>query len=258
MTSEDFKKQLDNPKNIYCLVSSDSEMIDLYIKRFKDAIQADNLSYGSIKPYGKLFMKKTLNVLYMPKLEESIFERNEFIFIHTDNIDKRTALYKKYSNQIIELSNDYTNYIMKHSDMNKSQANKLCKMCNNDLGIIKNNLLLYNTVGKVKFNDYSNDIFNWVECFIKKEDLPRITESTIAIMALLSANSQSLLKIKQNNTKGMNPYLVKNLSMIKDYRSEDELVNIISTCFYLDLNIKNGNIQNDTALKYLIAKCHKN
>ena len=68
MNAEKFKEEMKNPKNIYCLVSSDSKMIDLYVKRFKDAIQADQISYGEIRSFGRLFKKKTLNVLYLEKI----------------------------------------------------------------------------------------------------------------------------------------------------------------------------------------------
>ena len=44
MTGQEFKDSLKNPKNIYCLVSTDSKIIDLYIKRFQAAINADKLS----------------------------------------------------------------------------------------------------------------------------------------------------------------------------------------------------------------------
>ena len=64
----------------------------------------------------------------MPKLDEEIFKRPEYIFIHTDSIDKRSAIYKKYQNQIIEVANDYTNYIMKHSNFNEAEAKHFAKI----------------------------------------------------------------------------------------------------------------------------------
>ena len=141
MNKDEFKEAMKHPKNIYCLVSSDAKMIDLYKDRFKDAIKADQVIFGKIQPTGLLFKRKTLNVVYMPKLEEDIFERKEYIFIHTDSIDKRTAVFKKYKDQIILLENDYTNYIVNHSNMNEEQAKLFAKRCKNDLGIIENELL---------------------------------------------------------------------------------------------------------------------
>jgi hypothetical protein len=126
MNKEEFKKAMSNPKNVYCLVSSDAGMIDLYLNRFKDAIQADQLNYGSIQSTGRLFKKKTLNVIYATKLSEDMFERKEFVFIHTDSVDKRTSVYKKYKNQIIELNNDYTNWIVEHSNMTLEEAKVFC------------------------------------------------------------------------------------------------------------------------------------
>ena len=214
MTGPEFKLALKNPKNIYCLISTDSEIIDLYVDRFKNAIKADLISYGQIKPYGKLFKKKTLNVLYMPKVDESIFNRNEYIFIYTDNIDKRSSIYKQHKDQYIELDNDYTKYI--------------------------------------------SDLYKWIDCFIKKQSLPRINESPISVMALLSTNCQNILKVKQNKISGMNPYIVKCAKELDSYITEEELVQLIGDCFYLDSQIKKGLIDIDYVLEYLKVRRYSN
>lgn len=253
MTGDEFKKSLVNPKNVYCLVSADSEMIDLYVDRFKRAINAESLSYGQIRPYGKLFKKKTLNVLYMPKIDEDIFNRKEYIFVYTDSIDKRTSVYKQYKDQIIELSNDYTTYIMKNSNMNESQAERFAKANLYDLGMIKNGLTIYKDSGYTyrRFTDYHSDSIEWVNAFIKRETLPKCNESPISVMALLSVNCQNILKVKQGKTTGMNPYVVNCVRPLIDYMSEQELVQIINDCFYLDCQVKKGLIDVDYTLKYL-------
>lgn len=258
MTSEEFKNQLKNPKNVYCLVSTDSKMIDLYIKRFKEAIQADNIIYGKIDALGKLFKRKTLCVLYKDKLTEDLFTRPEYIFIHTDTIDKRTAIYKKYKDQIIELSNNYVGYITKNSNMNDEEAKIFAKMCNNDLGIIEHRLYIYNLTNMTfkdisYFEDYSSDSLLWVEKYIKNEPLPSCKESPISVMALLSVNCQNLVRILQNNTSGMNPYMITQLSMLKSYRNEEELKQIIKLCFYLDCQIKKGSFDINDTYNYLKA-----
>lgn len=257
MTSDEFKSQLKNPKNVYCLVSTDSKMIDLYINRFKEAIKADNIIYGKIDSLGKLFRRKSLCVLYLDKLTEDIFNRSEYIFIHVDSIDKRTAIYKKYNNQIIELNNNYANYISKNSNMTDQQAKHFCKMCENDLGIIENRLYIYNLTNMTfdyamsYFEDYSSDSILWVENYIKKEPLPNCLDSPISVMSLLSVNCQNLIKIKKNNTLGMNPYIIKQLSMLKSYRSEQELLDIIKLCYKLDCQIKKGLFDINNTFKYL-------
>lgn len=253
MNKDEFKTAMNNPKNIYCLVSIDSEMIDLYMNRFKDAIHADLVSYGQIKPYGKLFKKKTLSVLYMPKIDESIFERKEYIFIYTDSIDKRTSAYKKYKDQIIELDNNFVPYIMKNSNLSETEAIKFAKSNNNDFGRIKNGLIIYNDSNMKydRFVDYSSDIYGWVDAFFKKQKLPNVNESPISIMALLSTNSQNILRIKQNDTYGMNPYIISVNSQLAKDLSIEELVQIINDCFYLDSQIKKGLIDPDDAISYL-------
>ncbi|MBQ8218439.1 MAG: hypothetical protein IJZ79_01480 [Bacilli bacterium] len=254
MTSDDFKKALKtNPNNIYILVSIDSEMVDLYVERFKNAIGASIVSHGQIRHCGKLFKHKTLNVLYMPKLDESIFERKEYIFIYTESIDKRTAVYKNYKDYIIELNNNYIDYIMKNSDMNEEQAKHLAKVNNNDLGRIKNCLAIYKDSNSCynRFTDYSSDIYAWVDCFIKKKPLPRITESPISVMALLSTNLQNLLRVKNKDTKGMNPYIVRVNSELVNYMTKEEIIQIIGDCFFLDCQIKKGLLDINHALEYL-------
>lgn len=251
MNKDEFKEAMNNPKNVYCIVSTDARMIDLYCSRFRDAIHADQVRYGSIQASGLLFKKKTLNVIYEPKLTEDLFERKEYIFIHTDSIDKRTAAYKRYKNQIIILDNDYTKYIMQHSNMNEVQAKEFTKQCNNDLGIIESELVIYNECG-THYNDYSSDIYNWVESFIKNAPLPRVDESEISLMALLSNNCQDLLKVKQKNTLGMNPYRIQCMNELKSYRTEEELINIIKDCFYYDCQVKRGLI--DTKYTIEIVK----
>ena len=256
MNGKDFKKALLNPKHVYCLISIDSEMVDLYVSRFKEAIKADRVNYGSIKPSGLLFRTKILNVLYLQKLEPELFESSSYIFIYTDSIDKRSSIYKKYKDQIIEISNDYTNFIQSHSDMTREQASKFAKMCNNDLGIIKNNLSIYNDSNMIynKFIDYSSDIYLWVDNFIKKQPLPNINESPISVMALLATNCTNLYKVKTNNIAGMNPYIIRCMRDLESYISEEELIQIINDCFYLDSQIKKGLIDINYTLDYLILR----
>lgn len=260
MTSQEFKLSLKNPKNVYCLISTDSEMIDLYMHRFKTAINAELVSYGQIKSYGKLFRKKTLNVLYLPKLDESIFNRKEFIFIYTDTIDKRSSIYKKYKDQIIELNNNYTSYIMKNSNMNEQDAINFAAMNNNDLGLIKNALIIYNESNSNynRFTDYSSNLYLWINKYIKKEQLPRVEESPISIMALLSTNCQNILRVKQNNTNDMNPYVVKCAKELDTYITKEELIQIIGDCFYLDCMIKKGLIEPNYALDYIKVRRYSN
>ena len=257
MNGKDFKESLKDPKNIYCLISVDSGLIDLYVNRFKEAIKADQISYGTIKPYSKLFRKKTLNVVYMPKLEDDIFKRNEFIFIYTDSIDKRTAIYKQYKDQIIEVSNDYTKHIMNNSNFTEEEAKNFAKINNNDLGLIDNNLALYKASDQTydRFTNYSGSIYDWVNAFIKKEPLPpNVEESPISVMALLSNNCQSLLKIKQHDTLGLNPYTIQCLKPVENCLTIEQLVQIINDCFYLDCAIKKDIIDIKYVLPYLIAR----
>lgn len=253
MNGKEFKEELKNPKNIYCLVSTDSAMVDLYVNRFKTAIGATNVSYGKIKPYGKLFKQKTLNVLYVPKLEEDIFDRREFIFIYTDSVDKRLAVYKQHKDRFIELNNDYTDYIMKNSNMTEEQAKKFIIANKNDFGLITNNLKLYKDSGYTynRFTDYSSDSIAWVNAFIKKEPLPKCNESPISVMALLSVNCQNILNVKRNNTKDMNPYIVQCVRPLVNYMTEEELAQIIGDCFYYDCMIKKDLINIDYVLKCL-------
>lgn len=256
MNGKDFKSAMKNPKNIYILVSTDAAMVDLYVSRFKEAINAETVSYGKIRPYGKLFKKITLNVLYMPKIDERIFDRKEYIFIYTDAIDKRSSVYKKHSDQIIELKNDYLNYVMTHSNMTEDEAKQLIKRCVNDLGLIKSELTVYNASDSC-YNgsiDYSNDIYGWVDAFFKKEPLPRCTESPISIMALLSTNCSNLLNVMDYKTKGMNPYIVSCCKRLLPYVTKQEVVQIIGDCFYLDSQIKKGLIDVDYVLDYLIVR----
>ncbi len=260
MTGNDFKLAMKNPKNIYILVSTDSEMIDLYVNRFKNAIHIDDISYGQIKSYGKLFKKKVLSVVYMHKIDIDIFKRQEYIFIYTDSIDKRSAIYKQHKDQIIELKNDYTKYIMNNSDLDESSAKFFAKAHNNDLGAIKNSLTLYKESDYTynRFTNYSSDLYLWIEKFIKKEKLPKlIDESPISVMALLSTNCQNILRIKNNDIVDMNPYIIKCMNDLVSYRSNEELYSIIGDCFYLDCQIKKGLIDINDVINYLIIKDYK-
>ena len=256
MNKEEFKKAMKNPKNVYCLVSTDSAMVDLYSKRFKEAIGAELVSHGKIKPYGKLFKKKTLNVLYMPKVDEELFNKKEYIFVYTDSIDKRSSAYKKHKDQFIELKNDYTKYIIEHTGMAEEEAKYLIKISNNDFGLILSAIDAYNESDKdtAQLTDYSSDIYGWVDAYIKKEPLPRCIESPISIMALLSTNCTNLLRVKQKNNAGMNPYIVTCMLKLSPYISEEELVKIIGDCFYLDCQIKKGLIDIDDTINYLILR----
>lgn len=198
--------------------------------------------------------------MYMQKIDLDIFNRREYIFIYTDSIDKRSAVYKQYKDRFIELNNDYTKYIMNNSDLNECEAKHFAKAHNNDLGAIKNSLTIYNDSNSCynRFTDNSSDIYLWVENFIKKEKLPKINnESPISIMALLSTNCQNILKVKNNDTIGMNPYIIKCMNDLKSYRTDQELYNIISDCFFIDCQIKKGMFDINDTINYLIIQDYK-
>lgn len=260
MNGKEFKESLKSPKHIYCLVTIDSGLVDIYVKRFKEAIGADNVNYsGTIKTGVGLLKKVTLNVIYMPKLDEEIFKQQRgYTLIYTESVDKRTAVYKNNKDCFIELENDYVPYVMKHSDMDEVKARNFVRKSNNDLGTIINNLKIYNlSDGEYKIADTSNDIYLWVDRFVMGKSLPNIEESAISIMAVLSTNCQDLLKIKQGKTAGMNPYRISNLQGLLKYRSEAELISIINDCFYLDCSVKKGIIDIDNIIDYLIMKYRK-
>lgn len=255
MNGKDFKK-LKTYKNVYCLVSTDSAMIDLYVERFKNGIKADQINFGYIKPYGKLFKKKTLNVLYMPSINIEIFKRPEYIFIYTDSIDKRSVVYKQFKDQIIELNNDYTEFIMNHSSMTEEQAKHFAKINNNDLGRIKSGLTIYNDSEMCynRYTDFSSDIYGWIDAYIKKSKLPNIKESPISVMALLSNTCSNLLKVKNNDISEMNPYIKMCMQKLNPYITKEELISIIGDCFYLDCQIKKGLIDVNYVIDYLILR----
>ena len=260
MNGQDFKNELAiKPKNVYCLVSTDSAIIDLYVHRFKQAINADALSYGEIKSFGKLLKKTILNVVYMPKMDINVFDRKEYIFIYTDKIDKRSSLYKQHQDRFIEVNNDYTNYITNNGNLSRDQAIHFAKACNNDLGTIQNNLNVYreSSMSYNRFSDNSSDLYLWIDRFIKGEKLPKLNESPISVMALLSTNCSNLLRVVNHDTKGMNPYTVKCMYDLVSYRTSLELSQIISDCFWLDCQIKKGLIDINDTVKYLILKHHK-
>ena len=230
MNTIEFKEALKSPKKVYCLVSSDSAIIDLCIARFKQAINANRVVYGDIYKSNKLLKQTNLSVLYMSKVDEEIFETDEYIFIHTDSIDKRTSLYKKYKNQIIE-------------------PELFVKYCNHDMGIINNTISLLNIDRDYEVTDYSNDTILWVHNFIANKELPVIRESPFAVMALLSTNCQALLDIDSAN-----PYLVNKIRPLIGCRTDNELCSIINDCFLFDLQIKSGMLSLDRALNCLCGK----
>ena len=258
MNGNDFKKDLANPKHVYCLISTDSAIIDLYVDRFKKAIKADNVSYGKIKSSGKLFKQTTLNVIYIDKLDETIFNIHEYIFIYTDSIDKRSKIYKNYKSQIIELSNNYIDYIMKHSNLSETEAIKFSTACNNDLGIIKNSLTIYKESDFCynRFSDRSNNIYDWVDAYLCKTKLHKLNESPISVMALLSTMCNNILKIKNNEP--INTYIKQCLYKAVKCNTEQEIISIINDCFYLDCQIKKGLINVDYVLQYLIVRRYNN
>lgn len=256
MNKEEFKKQLSsNPKNVYCIVSTDAAIIDLYINRFKQAIGAGKVVYGSLQNSGLLLKKKNLYVIYQPKLDEAIFNSGCYVFVHTDSIDKRTSVFKKHKDQILIVENDFTDYVMSKSNMNESEAKLFIRKCNNDLGIINSELIIYNECGK-SYSDYSSDPFLWADKFMKKQQLPRVEESEIGLMAILSTNCQDLLKILRDQTSGMNPYRLKCMLEMKDYRNEQELIDMTKDIFFYDCQIKRGLIEPYYALELLKGKYH--
>lgn len=264
MTGQKFKAILDsktNIQNVYIIETIDSAMIDLYIHRYKLSLDANKVVFGQFVPDMKLLKQTVVSVNNYKNLKDiptNIFEYDNryHILCFVENVDKRASLYKQYKDRFIEISNDYTKYIMDNSNLSKEEAIVFAKASNNDFGIIKSRLDTYklSNYSYNRFTNYHSDRYEWVENFIKKQPLPKVVDSPISVMALLSTNCQNILKVKQNDTKGMNPYVIKCLQPLLNCRTESELVHIINDCFYLDCNIKKGLIDVDDTLKILIRK----
>lgn len=251
MTGQEFQQEIKtSPKHVYCLISTDGAIIDLYIRRFAKAIGADKVVYGEIAMSNNLLNQKVLSILHKPQIDESLFDCQEYVFIHVDKADKKTNAYKKHLDQIIEVQNDYVNFVMKQG-FSKPFAEDFVKKSNNDLGIIYQNLKIHNAGGQIP--DYSSDLYLWVENYLKNKPLPRIDEDPIGVLALLSYTCQSVLRVINFDTSGMSSYVVSKNKELAKFRTEHELEKIISACFYLDCQVKRGSIDINYVLSYIIV-----
>ena len=263
-----------------------------------DDVNVDNIinecSYFSLLNEEKIVIVKNFKLNADSKKLDKYLDNPNFntkLILITDNIDKRSVIYKKIKDNgnIIEINkledneiiNKVNNYCKKNNIIiDRLSINKLMEYNLNNYDLILNEIdkisISFNKIDEDIIINYSNklngeDTFNLCDALTKKDYvntnklLEKYIDERLEIIPLivLLANQYRIiyatLELKESNETigkylNIHPYRVK-LARDKSYLyTKDEIKNILLELCNLDKNIKSLNVNQYTLFKEFLIK----
>lgn len=221
----------------------------------------------------------------MPKLKK----KGIILILKYSIIDQRSKFYKTFTKQITEftpLSNEVlTKYIKKEIDISDSACQYLCEITSNDYGRILletdkvKNFAQYKNISHmdafkqcyeacVFHIDAEGEVYDLINAIMYR-DIKNIylflqeskdrKDNPIMILSLLHNNVKALLQIQlAGNVKdlsektGLTGFQIKNSKQFTGKYTNKELVRFMKYIKYCEKSIKNGILNADTAIDYLL------
>lgn len=224
------------------------------------------------------------NFLKDEKLQEKAAKIKGCLIVIYDTIDKRSKLYKQYEENIINF--DYMDdktliaILKKDIDLTNEQLKWLIYACGHDYNrclLELKKLSIFKEDKQTLFEDFKQDgafheeigeiIFQFIDAVAQRKiksawelySLLKLKgESNIKIISLLYSRLKNILIVQfcnNPNTEntGLTPYQITvSKSCINKY-SDNELLSIINLLRLVDSNIKNGIIEEQISVEYLLA-----
>ena len=216
-------------------------------------------------------------------------KNNSVVFIY-QSIDKRGRFYKKFSDELVSfdfLSTDLLcRYIHKDLDLTDEQCRTLVELCENNysrilLEIDKIKHLCSQTGlthSKAFINCLDNNVFNIPatgqvfdlldsilnrdvrESFMLLDMSKRREDNPLSVLSLLFTNVKAILQVQLlgnisgiTELTGLTSFQVKLAKEKVNIFSDDELVRFLKVIKYCISGVKNGLLDNDTVLEYMIV-----
>lgn len=231
-------------------------------KHFKYYTTADEVLYETSTNLREDFLYIILNddkVLKNTTYVDELIKTNRNIILYYTDFDYNETLFKTYKDYVVNFKklDKYTilAYLMKKLDMNKieidqEKVEKLVDYCDCNLGCCLNELdkiitlgqsnsnLLFDYMSNNGFSDFRNvNVYKFIQKIINKdkttfEDLIKLDESIVGILTLLYKSARKSL----------------------ENRTDKRYIDILKLCSKLDGAIKDGSVNSDYVLDYLLLK----
>ena len=224
------------------------------------------------------------------QLDSGLLGQNTCILLLT-TVDKRTKFFKQYKDRIVEFEplkpQILAKYIKRHIDLSDSNCELLMQLCENDYG----RCLL--EIDKIKrYNDYlgsakmydgvfrklvdggiiytppKDAIFDLVhsiligdrgQSFRLWKECEAIGESTLAILSVLYNNTRAVLQVQTcesrdiSKSTGLTGWQIKCAKENLNYYTVEELLKLLKLIQEVESGIKQGNIEEQIAMPYILT-----
>lgn len=240
-----------------------------------------------------LLCSPTLSILLNPKIEEKhieILSKLKHIIICVDNIDKRSKLFKEFSQNVIDfnyLDNNTIFSILSYKyDLSDNQLNWIIESCGNDYGkclleleklkifrqdlnIKENQREMFNYLKErgVFHQEISDNTFQFVDAISSKnkyeiwklyQNVLEMGHSGVELLALLYSRFKMLLLVQmiKNPTPDSIGLTLFQINIVKKFLNvykDIELINILSLIKEIDTKVKLGEIDEDMSIQYFLS-----
>ena len=293
--------------SFYIFTGPEAEIMRLYIEKIASTYGGDIKNLDSITNLASRMKQRSVlqnrsvyvlrdckDFLSNDELQERITQNNTFydciiIFVYT-TIDKRSRMYKKFKDQIVEF--DYmaddilVKYIQRQADLSERNCRRLVELCENDYSRILLEVDKIKRYAKAKsiaddkaFTELVDQrviyippkdaVFDFVDAVLK--DQPRKSfellqesydcgEATLVLLANLYSGAKALLQVqsytgsgKITEATGLTPFQVKLANGRKGHFSNSELVHIMKQVRAAEKGIKAGEIEDRIAVAYVLT-----
>ena len=211
--------------------------------------------------------------------------QNDIVIFVYNELDKRSKFYKQFKDTLVEFSHMNDNILINNINnaikLSNENCERIIKACNNDYGKILFEIdkiqhylpLDYNKSCEMLFNAHiiqeqpTGTIFDLVDAIIKHDpDAIKIYqecknkgENNLAILQALFNKTKAVLQVQSYkgndlyNATGLKSGVIWGCKKLIGYCTKQQLINIMKVTQNIEESIKNGNIQENIAIDYLLT-----
>lgn len=221
--------------------------------------------------------------------DEKTKKRDIYIIFKYSSVDQRSKFAKRFSDVSVEFEKLQPDILKKHIKKSVDISDKACdyliSICHSDYGRIlleidkiKNSAEFYklshDNAFKMCYNDKAfyeepeDVVYDLIDSILTRnsklvydllKESVRRGDNPIMILSLLHTNVKAVLQVKSFGNKknvsdatGLTPFQCKNALKYVNRYTLDELCTFIKFIKYVDNSIKNGTINSDMAIDYLL------
>lgn len=292
------KSILDNQvSNFLVFIGSEYALKDIYIKeisnrlnlsiQYIEDIASNRKNISLVEEHYLYVLENNTDIISNPEIVNNVGKDNYLIYL-ADKIDKRSKLYKEYSDKIVEFNyldeNTLLSIISTKYNLSDNNIKWLINACKNDYGkclqeldklaIFRENreenqdeLFKYIKDNGGFHEELPDVVFKFVDAVAVRnkklawelyEILENIKESKIEILSLLYNRIRNILIVQMINNPTFEATGLTNFQLFqgrqgKGFYSDNELFKNLELLKNIDADIKLGNIDEAISVKYALV-----